>query len=366
MSWITEYLTNGKVESTDSQTLYVDLPQNEDISLLMLEMRMTNSATVNNLYSILDDIDTIAVVADGVKTLVNVTSEVASYLAFVAQNGLVCDHRFFDGASAVTRLHLPIYFGRYAYDREFGLNTGNYKSVQLQITYSLNTTNFATGTFTHTFSFVRPLERINFQKLIRSRTVKTETPSASVQTITHKLPVTYPWHYLGARIQDVDADLNTDLTAVDVNIDEGRLHLLNVDMDEAYYYDKLRYRNANSYINQPVVTGQDTVHTFGEWAYPRGAVPVVLGDRIATVTSVAGEQAVLAVYDASAGAQASDAIAVATDWPSPNPHKCFTLYDGREKPFAASGYTQGKVDYTMAALTMTIETFIQEIVQGAL
>lgn len=361
---IIEYLTKGEVESSDDAVLLVDLPRNEQIYNLMLELRITNTSSVNNVRSILDAITKIEVVADGVKTLFSAESEIASYFAFVAQGGVLCDHRFF-GGNVVNRLHLPIYFGRYPGDLEYMLDTGNYRNVQLRITYALNTTYEATGTFTHTISMQRPLNRqtgvIGF---LRSREVQVETPSASAQDISHTLPTSYPWHYVGVRVDDIDQDFNTDLTALKLTIDEGRLNLLDVDADEVNYYDRLRYAHTNSYVNQPAVTGQATVLTFGDWAFPRGAVPVVLGDRLATVTSVAGEQCVLAVY--SDTSQAGDAIAVALDMPSPNPHSCFTLFDGRMKPFDAPAFSQGKITYTMASYTLTLRTFIQELVRGSL
>lgn len=361
---ITEYLTKGEGESSDDKVLLVDLPENEQIYGLMLELRVTNTSSVNNLRSILDVFTKIEVIADGVKTLFSAESEIASYLAFVAQGGVVCDHRFFAG-NVVNRLHLPIYFGRRPYDPEYMLDTGDYRNVQLRITYALNTTYEATGTFVHTITFQRPLERQpGVLGFVRSREVQVQTPSAAVQDVSHKLPTSFPWHYLGVRVDDIDTDFNSGLTALKLTIDEGRLNLLDVDADEVNYFDRLRYAHANAYVNQPVVTGQGTVLTFGDWAFPRGAVPVVLGDRLATITSIAGEQCVLAVY--SDTSQAGDAIAVALDMPSPNPHSCFTLFDGRREAFDAPRYSQGKIVYTMAAKTHTIRTFIQELVRGAL
>lgn len=363
--WIREYLTKNKTESSDDQTKYIDLPDAEQISQIDIEWRVTNTSTVNNLRSILDVISKIEVVADGVKTLFSATPEVASYLAFVAQNGVLPDHRFFDGASAVSRLHLPIFFGRYPGDEEYLLDTTPYKSVQLQITYSLNTTYEATGTTQHTITYLRPLTSLSPRGFIRSRRVKLETTTAAVQTVTHDLPMSYPWHLLGVRVDDRDQDINTDLTAVDVNIDSGRLHLLDVDADEIYYENFRKFRHANAYVSQPVVTGQETVHTFGEWAFPKGAV-TVSGNRLAVVDNVAGEQCRITVYVADTGAQATDAIPIACEFPSPMPHKCMMLVDGRKQPFPADAYTEGKVDYDIAAYVIALETFVQEIITGTL
>ncbi|GAH84136.1 unnamed protein product, partial [marine sediment metagenome] len=48
--------------------------------------------------------------------------------------------------------------------------------------------------------------------LIRSRTIQKEAPTAGVQTVMHKLPMTYPWYYLGVRVEDQDVNINTDVT----------------------------------------------------------------------------------------------------------------------------------------------------------
>lgn len=363
--WIPEYLTNGKTESDDDQTLYIDLPTDEQIGMIMIECRVTNTSTVNNLRSILDIFGDIEVRADGVKTLFSLPVEIASYAAFVAQGGVLPDHRFFDGGGAVSRIHLPIWFGRFPWDRDYLLDTSLYKSVQLRIPYTLNTTYEATGTFQHTITYWRPLEKLSPAGFVRWQLVKRETPSAAAQTITHKLPNAYPWYYVGVRVDDVDQDINTDLTAIDLSMDAGRLHLLDVDADEALYLDKLRYANANSYVNQPVVTGQDTVHTFAEWGASRGATMVGTGARIVGVDQVAGEQCRITILT-DTGVQASDAIPVLLEVRSQNPHKCLTLYDGRRSPFPAPDHSEPKVEYDIAAYTMTLETFVAELVPGAL
>ena len=363
--WIPEYLSNGRTESDDDQTLLIDLPKNEQIGMLMLEIRVTNTATVNNLRSILDMMGDIEVRADGVKTLFSCSAEIASYLAFVARDGVLPDHRFFDTASTVSRLHLPIYFGRFPWDEDYLLDTGLYKNVQLRIPYALNTTYEATGTFQHTLTYWRPLERVSPLGIVRSTIVKRETPAAAIQTRTHDLPTEFPWHYVGVRVIDDDADLNSDLTGVDLNVDAGRLHLLDVDADEVNYMDRLRYAQANAYVSMLAPTGIETVHTFGDWPFSFGTTHHGLSAQFVTVTNIQGENARIAVYD-DAGAAETGAVGVSYDSRSPNPHKCLTLFDGRRAPFPAPGHREAKIEYALAALGMTLETFVQELVPGAL
>jgi len=78
-----------------------------------------------------------------------------------------------------------------------------------------------------------------------------------------------------------------------------------------------------------------------------------------------GEQVGLNVYEAD-GTAVSDSHAIQCHVSGPNPHKCLTLIDGRKQPFNAPGYTEGKIEYTLAADTTILHTFVQEIVAGRL
>lgn len=362
--WIPEYLTKSKTESSDDQTLYVDLPEKEQISFLKVRIQIQNTSTVNLLRSILDPIEKFEVIADGVKTIYNLEPEIASYIQFVAQNGKVAAHELYDHG-AWCRIELDIPFGRYRFDEEYMLDTGLYDSVQLRIPYKLNTTYETTGKFTHSILMYRPLEKLAPVGLIRSRTIQKEAPTAAVQTIEHKLPMTYPWYYLGVRVEDIDANINADLTAVKLNIDEGRLVLFDLKADELLYADADRFPDPNCYANRIVVTGSGTFHTFGNRALVNGAIiRTAEGYDIAWTSSV-GEQSAVSIFETHATV-ATDAVVLSLDMPSPNPHKCLTLYDGRKEPFPAADYTQAKVEYELANKTMTLHTFIREVVLGKL
>ncbi|GAI12880.1 unnamed protein product, partial [marine sediment metagenome] len=82
-------------------------------------------------------------------------------------------------------------------------------------------------------------------------------------------------------------------------------------------------------------------------------------------TSSVGEQGMVSVFETH-GTIATDYIVMSLNMPSHNPHKCMTLYDGRIEPFPAASYTQAKVEYDLANYSMTLHTFIQEIVLGKL
>jgi len=360
---VVEYITNGVTETGSSGTIREDLPVNEQILDLMIELRITNSSTVLNTRSILDVITSIEVVSGG-KRIFSLEPELASYAAFVVRGGKLPDHRFFHGAGAVQRLHLPIYFGRKPLDTRRYLDTSLYKNPQLVIDWSMDTTYENSGSLQHTITYRRPLQKLpSAEGYVRWRELKEELSGASAQTIRHDLPTDFPYFYLACRIEDDDQDINTDLDEVEVNFDSGRAVILDVDGDEINFYDRLRWGFPRGYINQPVVTGQATCRLFADWPFVDSVVPIVEGARIPTVTSIAGEQGVITVYT-DAGAQATDAIPVAVDARSPNPHKCLTLIDGRETPFPAPDYGEGWVDFKQNAYAITYHTFVAELVPG--
>ncbi len=362
---IIEYLSQGVTESGSSVTLRIDLPENEQISMMLLELRMTNSSTIRNIYSILDAITSVEVIAGG-KTLYSLEPEPASAACFYIQNGKLPRHIFFKGKTKPTIMYLPIYFGKFNDDEEYMLDTSLYKNPQLVIAWSMDTSYVDSGSFKHTVSYIRPLTKIeNLRGFIRWREIKKATTSGSAETSRHVLPTDFPWHYLAVRVEDVDQNIRTTLSDVLVNIDAGRLRLIDVEIDELYALDQVRYRNPNSYFNMPAVSGNDTVHTYADGVAPTGFFVDWLAHRNVVVTSILGGQALVTVY-ADGTSEASDDVDVSLDIRSANPHQSLTLFDGRKTPFPITDYGQAWVDYKVGAYTVILYTYVAEIIEGAL
>jgi len=342
--WIPEYITNGVVESGSSGTLQENLPEDEQISMIMLELRATRAASPDNDASIFDCFSKIEVVADGVKEIASAEPEILDYAAFVAQGGISPDHRLYSGGSAVCRLHLPIYFGRFPWDEEYLLDTSRYSRVQIKISWNLATSLETFTSFTHTITYWRPLEKLSPKGFVRTREIEKVSSPGNNATKKVLLPNRYPWHYLFVRVEDLDQDINTNLSTVDLRADGGRLHLADVDVDELYYADKLRWAHARPPVIQPTVTGQDNILTFADWGFV-GGTAVVSGNRVVVLDQLAGEKVRATVYVADSGAQASDAIPFMIRPNYQNPHKCLTLYDGRKEPFPAPDHSDTEVEF---------------------
>lgn len=363
--WIPEYLTKNKTETNNAQTLYIDLPKNEQISFLSVEVSAQGSATPRTTTTLIDDIDKYEVLADGSKVLYSLEPELAAYIDFLTNGGVYPPMGFNYTPLARETHEFIIPFGRWMFDEEYLLDTSLYKSVQLQIPYNIDNARWTSGTLRHNILMWRPLNKLAPRGLIRSRTVRKETSGAAVETIYHDLPMTYPLRYLACRIEDLDQNLSTDVTAIKLNIDEGRLILADLNINEWRDMDKKRWPETNGYKVMAALSNETMVKGHTDYPYPRAIVSSGVRALIFKLYSAIGEQVGLNVYEQD-GTVVTDSHAIDLHVRGPNPHKCLTLLDGRAQPFDVSKYTEGKVEYTMAAYTTVLHTFVQEVVAGKL
>lgn len=364
--WIPEYLSEAKTESSSDQTLYIDLPDKEQIGFLKLDLSVQNAATSILLRTIFDAIDKIEVIADGVKTLYSLEPEIASYIHYLTLNGILPNHNFNYLPSQRQTLELIIPFGRYLYDEQYLLDTGLYDSVQLRIPYTLDTDYDTAASFRHSIVMYRPLERLSPVGLIRNRTVQKELIAGSAaETIHHKLPMALPWRFLGVRVEDEDVNLATNVTRIKLNIDEGRLIPFDLLINELRDMDKIRFPKKSFFRILASCTNDEHFKAHVDNPWPDAIVSSAAVPLMYRPEGAVGEKLAINMYyhDASEVTTHFAMIAVVGGL---FPHKCLTLYDGRENPFPAKEHTQAKVEYSMSANAATLHTFIQEIVTGRL
>lgn len=365
MLWIPEYLTKNRTESSDDQTLYIDLPKNEQISFLQVEVSMQGVATPRTTTTLIDKISKYEVMADGSKILYSLEPELAYYLDFVVNGGLYPSMGFNYTPNARETHEFIIPFGRYLFDEEYLLDTSLYNACQLQIPYSTDGTHFTSGTFRHNVIMWRPLNKLTPLGVIRSRTVRKETSNAAVETLSHDLPMSYPWRYVWARFEDLDKNLSTDCTAIKFNVDEGRLILADLNINEWRDRDKKRFPERNYYQIMAALSNGTMVKAHTDYPYPRAIVSSGVRALMYKLYWAIGEQVGLNVYEQD-GTTVSDSHALMLQVGGPNPHKCLTLFDGREEPFPVGDYSEAKVEYEMAAYTTIVHTCVQEVVAGKL
>lgn len=363
--WIPEYLTKNKTEASSDQTLYVDLPAREQISFLQVELSVQNAATNMLLRTIFDAIDKIEIIADGVKTIYNLEPEIASYIHFLTMNGQYPNHGFNYAPSQRQTLELIIPFGRHLFDEEYMLDTGLYDSVQLRIPYTLNATYDTLATFKHNIVMWRPLEKLSPVGFIRSRSVQKETSNTAVETISHKLPMAYPWRYLGVRAEDYDENITSGISAVKLNVDEGRLVPFDLNINELRNFDKIRYPRTGYYWITAAIANENMFKAHVDYPYPESIVSSGVRPDMFKLYWAIGEQLGLNIYYHD-GTEDETVQAISVKVGGANPHKCLTLWDGRKEPFPAANYSQAKIEYDLAAKETILHTFVQEIVLGSL
>jgi len=97
VQWEQEYLKKEETLTSDSGTIDIDLPKNEQIGMIMLEMRGSHSAA-ELLGSILNVPTKVEVILEGSKIAFSMTPEIASYMYYLA-TGRLPNHRIKDGTS---------------------------------------------------------------------------------------------------------------------------------------------------------------------------------------------------------------------------------------------------------------------------
>ena len=363
--WIPEYLVKNKTYTSDDQTLYIDLPKNEQVSHLSVEVSAENADQLR-LTTLIDAIDKYEVMADGSKVLYSLEPELAYYVDFVTNGGLYPPMGFNFTSQARCTHEFMIPFGRYPWDEQYLLDTSLYNDVQLRIPYDISDTAVHnTGTFRVNIVMWRPLEKLRPVGFIRSRTVKKETSGNAVETIDHALPMTFPLRYVATRFEAIDANIDAGCTAIKVNIDEGRLILADLNINEWMDQDKRRYPNKNHY---KIMAGWE--HNQMIKAHTNAPAPISIvssGVRgfMFVIYWAIGEQLGLEIYEDD-GTAADSSHAVDCLVTGPHPHKCLTIIDGRDEPFDVTRYSQGKIEYTLAEDVTILHTFVQEVVAGRL
>lgn len=363
--WVPEYLSKNQTESQDDKTLYIDLPKNEQISFLQVEVSAQGSATPRTTTTLIDDISKYEVLLEGQKAAYSAEPEIAAYIHFLAAGGKLPSMSFNYTPNARELHEFIIPFGRYPFDPEYVLDTGHYSDQQLQIPYNIDNARWTSGTFRHNVVMWRPLERVSPKGFIRTRLVKKETSSGSAETLYHDLPTKYPLRFVGVRVEDADQNIATDITSIKVDINSGRLILFDLNINELRDADKLRFPWVSHYEVVAALSDGTTVkgHMDSPWA--KSIVSSGVRALMFKIAAAAGEQFSLNIYEQD-GTAVSDSHAIVTHLRGSNPHKCLCLIDGREEPFPIQNYDEGSIEYELAAYTTTLHTFVQEVVPGVL
>lgn len=364
VQWEVEYLKKEEVQSNDSGTLYIDLPKNEQIGMLMVELRGTHSANYL-LGSMLDAPTKLEVLLNGSKVAYSAIPEIGSYFYYLA-SGRLPNHLIKDRGNDYMRL--PILFGTKYRDETYLLNTGDYKSAQLQIPYSYSTTYYSTGTMQVTIWYERPKELLSPAGFIRQRTVKTESRSATAGEFQHDLPCDYPVLDIGFRAFDINAWLQNVITDVKLDIDSGRDVVFDGRIEDLEQLQELLFGICKGYHQWRLCTNGDNIKTymgFGAYHMPYYYVRSAAISLVQS-TTIYGPQVEIRMHGHDGVAETADKdIQFRLDGLAP--HSCFTLqHSPIENPYPLGDKDEAKIVFTQGAYAHELDSFLREVVSGVL
>jgi len=359
------YVAKEKPYSADSGVIYLDLPAKEMISAIGLDFQATVGGTVPTTTSLIDRITKIEVLLEGAKVAFSADAQLASFLHFF-QAGTVPKHHVSYRPTDYSNVRPLLHFGRFPGDPEYMLDTSKYSSAQLAIEYALNTTYEATGTTVLTVYILRPYNTVEPKGFIRSRKVHVFTGSGTAGETQVDLPTGLPWFGLGFRKFLVTSDVITPLTDVDVDIDEGRMHLYQGRIEDLL-------------TEQARMFGHPIVGNY-IYAYPTGDTSIycLMGDVWMAHTTLGANVAEwinnhgwydgklnlnIRVHDGTVSATARSARITPMGL---LPYSGWTVFDGRDAPFPAPDHSDATIKYTLGAYSPVISTWLQEVVEGVL
>lgn len=370
--WQWHYLTRDYVESaTNASTLRIKLPKAEQISCIEVECR-AQIDTPNYNYKVIDMLEKLEVIADGSKVLYSCIPEVASFL-HLTQIGQLPNHLNIDYAGMYDHFRVKICFGRWQRDEEYGLDTSLYNNVYLEIPWELDTTYYTTHTFAHTIRYLRPIEKLPWVGFIRSRDIEYDQHAwTATGHYFVDLPLKYPWYMLGCRIYNIAYDLVDLIPHIKLDIDDGRLVLVDDDTDDLITVntERLLYPIHTEWKKKALSAGGGGGYVRAYMGRPEQVNAVIYptgdGDQL-EISSLTGQR--VDIWPVTSAGAATTGDANISIWG--NTYMCCLIikdwfahprFPQPMEPFPVAEHSEANIDYEHGAYTVTdLRTFLQEV-----
>lgn len=359
MDHLLHYIVKEKAYTNNSGTIYLDLPKDAKISQLMIEANLKRSATVDPTNSILLCIEKIHVLLDGAKVGYTMQPEVGSF-DYLLRAGKEAPHELSALTGDRTFMNLPILFGRYPGDLEYGLDTGQYGSAAVEIEYTVDTTDFATGTLVITAWILVPVEPVSYRGLVRARIIEDKVTPTAGAVHTVDFPSTYPLLAAFCRIYDYDKWCIENVTDLDFQADQGRYRIFDGRIEDLV---ALQAEILGKHLPSPHILGDSNNSTW---------VRTFMGQQHDVSIHLYGT----VDYTINVGSLRGHAFWFFTDGAPARlfyhsygtmPWGCLILGDWRDDPFDAPAHADLKCDYLIGATTPeTLTTCVLEVVDGVL
>ena len=361
MDHLLHYIKKEVAYTGTSGTIYFDLPKSAKISMLMLDIRLTRGSTRDADMGILQAIDKIHVLLDGAGVAYTMQPEVASF-DYLLRAGKNPPHRMTTLKTDAEHMRLPILFGRYPYDKEYGLDTGLYGTAAVEIEYSPDGTAYDAASLQLTAWIAVPVEPVSYKGFIRARIIEDKaTPTASsVHPVD--FPSKYPLLAAFCRIFDMDQWMTTNVTDLDFQADQGKHRIFDGRIEDLFTLnDEILGHSVPSpqFIGcarsaEELITYMGLTHsgfvTFFESGAEAMALVSLSGHTVNFVCETAATDTSILYQVFGQG-----------------PFGCLILGDWRDKPFDAPAHPDLICDFSIGATTPEfLTTCVLEVVEGIL
>lgn len=365
--WQWAYLRQDIADPRTAATLRVKLPVNELISVIEVEWWAYLDSVSENLTEDcmgIDAVEKLEVIADGATILYSMSPHTASYIEYCRQKKMPAMD-FYMCVKGPPKMRVKIMFGRYMRDPDFMLDTGQYKNVYLEVPYDITAAGYEAGEeFHYTIRYLRPIQRLSPVGFLRSRDIEYGAHDWALAGHHYvDLPLMYPWYRVGVRIWRPFELMHIDMPHIKLDIDDGRLVLVDDDLDDLRTIEDQRQ-------HYPVTTSFHHIDTkdaawrklYCMMGYPNEAAFGLLDDENAGVLFLSGygdECWVSIINDAEA--MVSNSIFMT--FRGENYMCCQTIKDWEDtEPFPVLEHSAARLDYTHAIVDMEdLRTFLTEI-----
>lgn len=359
MKHLLHYLKKEVSYTSDTGTIYIDLPKDAQIAMIMLEIDATVSSTVDVTNSILICVEKIHVLLDGAKIAYSMQPEVGNF-DYLLRSGKFAPNTLSGRPTAEDVMRLPILFGRYLGDPDYGLDMRRYASGQIEIEYTLDTTDYDTTTLDLTAYILVPAEPVDWKGFIRARIIEDKAAPTASSDHEVNFPSTFPLLAAFARIYDLDQYPTTNVTDLDFQAEQGRHRIFDGRIEDLIEINKLIF---GGYLEGPTIqqqpTSGDYPTTFMGYAKDFRVTAFTASDAHCHVTSWKGHRCKV---DMNISARPFFITPIGA-----MPWGCLLLGDWRDGPFDAKAHADLKCFYTIGSTAPEyLTTCVLEVVEGVL
>jgi len=203
----------------DSGTEIIDVDVTDPITAIMVYFKVKNESSHVDNVPAQDALDKIELIDGGQVYLSLSGSEAIAVAAY--ESGRYPRHWFDESANLSSWVRIPLFFGRFMGDQEFGFDPTKLKNPQIKLTWS-NSASHATGE-TQAEVFAKVMEGLpGPSQCLLTKAIKSFTTAASGDEPTD-LPIDYPYRKLYVRVYKATTYGGNILTQFKLDCDVGKL-----------------------------------------------------------------------------------------------------------------------------------------------